>query len=43
MLNRISVKEKSDSLSQADRDMLSQAVTEPEVCPTYVLHIFALN
>uniref|UniRef100_A0A8D0D7L8 ATP-dependent DNA helicase n=1 Tax=Sander lucioperca TaxID=283035 RepID=A0A8D0D7L8_SANLU len=43
MLNRIRVKEKSDELSEADRALLSQAVTEPELCPTDVLHIFATN
>uniref|UniRef100_A0A8C9XC72 ATP-dependent DNA helicase n=1 Tax=Sander lucioperca TaxID=283035 RepID=A0A8C9XC72_SANLU len=43
MLNRIRVKEKSEELSEADRALLSQAVTEPELCPTDVLHIFATN
>ncbi len=31
MLNRICAKEKSEALSEADRDLLSQAVTEPEL------------
>uniref|UniRef100_A0A669CTC8 ATP-dependent DNA helicase n=1 Tax=Oreochromis niloticus TaxID=8128 RepID=A0A669CTC8_ORENI len=43
MLNRIRVKEKTDELSQCDRDLLSQAVTVPEECPTEVLHIYATN
>ncbi|XP_013855916.1 ATP-dependent DNA helicase PIF1 [Austrofundulus limnaeus] len=43
MLNRIRVKERRDELSQADRDLLSRTVTEPELCPTDVLHIFATN
>ncbi|KAF1374343.1 hypothetical protein PFLUV_G00249070 [Perca fluviatilis] len=43
MLNRIRVKEKSEELSEPDRALLSQAVTEPELCPTDVLHIFATN
>lgn len=43
MLNRIRVKEKSATLSEADRALLSQAVTEPARCPTDVLHIFATN
>ncbi|XP_076740544.1 uncharacterized protein LOC143418707 isoform X1 [Maylandia zebra] len=43
MLNRIRVKEKTDELSQCDRDLLSQAVTAPEECPTEVLHIYATN
>ncbi|XP_050924886.1 uncharacterized protein LOC127140941 [Lates calcarifer] len=43
MLNRIRVKEKSDELSDADRALLSQAVTQPQLCPTDVLHIFATN
>uniref|UniRef100_A0A669BDJ4 ATP-dependent DNA helicase n=1 Tax=Oreochromis niloticus TaxID=8128 RepID=A0A669BDJ4_ORENI len=43
MLNRIRVKEKTDELSQCDRDLLSQAVTAPEECPIEVLHIYATN
>ncbi|TDG95953.1 hypothetical protein EPR50_G00242030 [Perca flavescens] len=43
MLNRIRVKEKSEELSEPDRALLSQAVTQPELCPTDVLHIFATN
>nr|XP_054593099.1 uncharacterized protein LOC129159978 [Nothobranchius furzeri] len=43
MLNRIRVKEKTDELSPADRDMLSRTITEPELCPSDVLHIFATN
>ncbi|KAL4008003.1 hypothetical protein ACER0C_001855 [Sarotherodon galilaeus] len=43
MLNRIRVKEKTDQLSQCDRDLLSQAVTAPEECPIEVLHIYATN
>lgn len=43
MLNRIRVKEKSHELSGADRALLSQAFTEPALCPTDVLHIFATN
>ncbi|CAI5657796.1 unnamed protein product [Oreochromis niloticus] len=43
MLNRIRIKEKTDELSQCDRDLLSQAVTAPEECPTEVLHIYATN
>ena len=40
MLNRIRVKQKADELSQADRDMLSQTITEQARCPTEVLQIF---
>ena len=43
VLNRIRVKRKADELSQADRDLLSQAITEPARCPTEVLHIFPTN
>ncbi|KAK0139103.1 ATP-dependent DNA helicase PIF1 [Merluccius polli] len=43
MLNRIRVKEKSKELSEADRALLSQTVTEAPLCPTDVLHIFATN
>ena len=43
MLNQIRVKEKLDKLSEADRPLLSQTVTEPALCPTDVLHIFATN
>ena len=43
MLNRIRVKLKSHELSEADIALLSQAVTEPALCPTDVLHIFATN
>ena len=43
MLNRIWVKQKADELSQADRDLLSQAITEQARCPTEVLHIFPTN
>lgn len=43
MLNRIRVKEKFDKLSEADRALLSQAITDPALCPTDVLHIFATN
>ncbi|XP_034567817.1 uncharacterized protein LOC117832690 isoform X2 [Notolabrus celidotus] len=43
MLNRLRVKNKSDELSEADRALLSQRITEPELCPTDVLHIFATN
>uniref|UniRef100_A0A669DR94 Uncharacterized protein n=1 Tax=Oreochromis niloticus TaxID=8128 RepID=A0A669DR94_ORENI len=43
MLNRIRVKEKTDVLSQCDRDLLSQPVTAPEECPIEVLHIYATN
>uniref|UniRef100_A0A669CL00 ATP-dependent DNA helicase n=1 Tax=Oreochromis niloticus TaxID=8128 RepID=A0A669CL00_ORENI len=43
MLNRIRIKEKTDELSQCDRDLLSQAVTAPEECPIEVLHIYATN
>ncbi|CAI5637772.1 unnamed protein product [Oreochromis niloticus] len=43
MLNRIRVKEKTDELSQCDRDLLLQAVTAPEECPIEVLHIYATN
>ena len=43
MLNRIRVKGKSDELSEADRALLSQTITEPARCPADVLHIFATN
>ncbi|XP_024116598.1 uncharacterized protein LOC112138269 [Oryzias melastigma] len=43
MLNRIRVKEKSDVLSDADRALLAQTITEPENCPLDALHIFATN
>ncbi|CAJ1080787.1 uncharacterized protein LOC117832690 isoform X2 [Xyrichtys novacula] len=43
MLNRLRVKTRSDELSEADRALLSQRVTEPQLCPSDVLHIFATN
>ncbi|XP_025759938.1 uncharacterized protein LOC109197979 isoform X1 [Oreochromis niloticus] len=43
MLNRIRVKGKLDELCEADRNLLSQAITEPGLCPTDALHIFATN
>ncbi|XP_025764256.1 ATP-dependent DNA helicase PIF1 [Oreochromis niloticus] len=43
MLNRIRVKGKLDVLCEADRNLLSQAITEPALCPTDALHIFATN
>ncbi|XP_068449333.1 uncharacterized protein [Clinocottus analis] len=43
MLNRIRVKGKSDELSEADRALLSQTITDPALCPADVLHIFATN
>ncbi|KAL4009568.1 hypothetical protein ACER0C_003420 [Sarotherodon galilaeus] len=43
MLNRIRVKGKLDELCEADRNLLSQAITEPALCPTDALHIFATN
>ncbi|XP_047245588.1 uncharacterized protein LOC124882907 isoform X2 [Girardinichthys multiradiatus] len=43
MLNRIRVKERSEELSQGDRDLLAQAVILPAECPIEVLHIFATN
>uniref|UniRef100_A0A7N8XRB7 ATP-dependent DNA helicase n=2 Tax=Mastacembelus armatus TaxID=205130 RepID=A0A7N8XRB7_9TELE len=43
MLNRIRVKEKSDALSEEDRALLSQAITDSEHCPKDTLHIYATN
>ena len=43
MLNRMRVKQKSDTLSEADRALLSQAITEPALCPIDALHIFPRN
>ncbi|XP_029948792.1 uncharacterized protein LOC115389532 isoform X1 [Salarias fasciatus] len=43
MLNRIRVKDKSAELSEADRALIYQTVTEPALCPTDVLHIYATN
>ncbi|KAK2886446.1 hypothetical protein Q8A73_020392 [Channa argus] len=43
MLNRIRVKGKSEDLSETDRGLLSQAITQPQLCPTDVLHIYATN
>lgn len=43
MLNRLRVKNKSDELSEADRALLSQCITEPELCPPEVLHMYATN
>uniref|UniRef100_A0A3B3C0I1 ATP-dependent DNA helicase n=1 Tax=Oryzias melastigma TaxID=30732 RepID=A0A3B3C0I1_ORYME len=43
MLNRIRVKDKSEELSQEDRALLTQAVTQPALCPIDALHIFATN
>ena len=43
MLNRMRIKQKSDTLSEADRALLSQAITEPALCPINVLHIFPRN
>lgn len=37
------VKDKTGELSEADRASLSQTITEPALCPTDVLHIFATN
>ncbi|XP_078791854.1 uncharacterized protein LOC144986979 isoform X2 [Oryzias latipes] len=43
LLNRLRVKEKTEELSQEDRDLLSQTITDASRCPTDVLHIFATN
>ncbi|XP_041863931.1 ATP-dependent DNA helicase PIF1-like isoform X1 [Melanotaenia boesemani] len=43
MLNRIRVKEKDEELSESDRELLTQAITKPELCSTDVLHIFPTN
>ena len=43
MLNRIRVKDKSEELSESDRALLSQAITEPAQRPADALHIFATN
>ncbi|XP_024117601.2 uncharacterized protein LOC112139131 [Oryzias melastigma] len=43
MLNRIRVKEQSDELTDNDRALLRQAVTQPALCPIDALHIFATN
>uniref|UniRef100_A0A096LZ07 ATP-dependent DNA helicase n=1 Tax=Poecilia formosa TaxID=48698 RepID=A0A096LZ07_POEFO len=43
LLNRIRVKGKADLLSEDDRSLLIQAVTDPKECPMDVLHIFATN
>ncbi|XP_038132696.1 uncharacterized protein LOC119777756 isoform X2 [Cyprinodon tularosa] len=43
MLNRIRVKESSEELSHDDRNLLSQALTQPADCPIHILHIFATN
>ncbi|KAF7642556.1 hypothetical protein LDENG_00255880 [Lucifuga dentata] len=43
MLNQLHVKDKDDELSEEDRALLSQTITEPDLCPTDVLHIFAIN
>lgn len=43
LLNRIRMKQKTDSLSDDDKALLDQAVTDPAHCPNDVLHIFATN
>uniref|UniRef100_A0A3B3CJC3 ATP-dependent DNA helicase n=1 Tax=Oryzias melastigma TaxID=30732 RepID=A0A3B3CJC3_ORYME len=43
MLNRIRVKDKSDELLEEDRALLTQAITQPALCPIDALHIFATN
>ncbi|KAJ7983455.1 hypothetical protein DPEC_G00378220, partial [Dallia pectoralis] len=43
LLNRIRVKQKMDPLSNDDKALLDQALTDPSRCPNDVLHIFATN
>uniref|UniRef100_A0A3Q3GL43 ATP-dependent DNA helicase n=1 Tax=Kryptolebias marmoratus TaxID=37003 RepID=A0A3Q3GL43_KRYMA len=43
LLNRIRVKGKADLLSEDDKTLLIQTVTDPKDCPMDVLHIFATN
>ena len=43
LLNRIRVKGKKEALSEADRSLLAQAVTDRENCPIDVMHIFPTN
>ncbi|XP_067102693.1 piggyBac transposable element-derived protein 4-like [Osmerus mordax] len=43
LLNRIRVKQKTDALSNDDKALLHQAVTDPARCPNDVLHIFSTN
>ncbi|KAM3859532.1 uncharacterized protein ACN63O_016060 [Diretmus argenteus] len=43
LLNRIRVKRKGEPLSEADRSLLIQAVSDPVNLPIEALHIFATN
>ncbi|KAL6470517.1 hypothetical protein MHYP_G00216360 [Metynnis hypsauchen] len=43
LLNRLRVKQKHESLSDADSSMHTQVIKSPEDCPSYALHIFATN
>ncbi|KAM9330695.1 uncharacterized protein PAF06_017011 [Gastrophryne carolinensis] len=43
LLNRIRVKQKTDTLSDDDKALLAQAFTDTTHCPNDVLHIFATN
>ncbi|KAK0151948.1 ATP-dependent DNA helicase PIF1 [Merluccius polli] len=43
LLNRLRVKLKGDRLSDADRQLLTQAVADGKDCPAGVLHIYATN
>ncbi|XP_047213329.1 uncharacterized protein LOC124863125 [Girardinichthys multiradiatus] len=43
LLNRIRVKGKADLLSDGDRSLLTQTITDPKECPMDVLHVFATN
>uniref|UniRef100_A0A667YQ84 ATP-dependent DNA helicase n=1 Tax=Myripristis murdjan TaxID=586833 RepID=A0A667YQ84_9TELE len=43
LLNRIRVKQKTESFSESDKTLLASAVTESKDCPTDVIYIFATN
>ncbi|XP_076838347.1 uncharacterized protein LOC143483367 [Brachyhypopomus gauderio] len=43
LLNRLRLKGKGEALSEGDRALLTQAVTQPADCPKDVLHVFATN
>ncbi|XP_029987916.1 uncharacterized protein LOC115417874 [Sphaeramia orbicularis] len=43
LLNRLRVKRKQETLSDHDRRLLMQAVTDGKDCPAETLHIFATN
>ncbi|XP_062373091.1 ATP-dependent DNA helicase PIF1-like [Sardina pilchardus] len=43
LLNRVRVKRKGEALSDADKALLAQALTQAQDCPKDILHVFATN